>query len=81
MIVINNAKAVNIAKAKIRIWREAEFKTNDVALQNALVDGTDTSLLVTRREYLRNLPLQCENKSVDELLDILNKLNITKEEQ
>ena len=67
MIVINNAKAIEIAKNNIREWREAEFKKNDVDLQNALADGTDTTLYIVRRDYLRAVTEQFDDKTVDEL--------------
>ena len=76
MIVINTAKAVEIAKNALRVWRDGEFKNNDVALQNALVDGRDTSDLILRREYLRDLPNECEGKSIEELSKILEKVEI-----
>ena len=75
MIVINNEKAIEIAKDKIRAWREAEFKKNDVAIQNALVDGSDTSALIARRDELRDMPNQCEGKSLEELKDMLESVN------
>ena len=43
MIVINQAKAIEVTKGKIRAWRDGEFKKNDIAIQNALVDGSDTA--------------------------------------
>jgi len=77
MIVINNEKAIEIVKDKIRAWREAEFKKNDVAIQNALVDGDETARqeAVEYRDYLRDLPAQCEGKSLDELKMILSSLD------
>lgn len=78
MIAINNEKAIEITKEKIRAWREGEFAKNDIAIQNALVDGGDTAELVARREYLRNLPQACEGKTVEELLAILEELGVTK---
>ncbi len=75
MIVINNDKAIELVKSKIRAWREAEFIKNDIAIQNALVDGTDTTEFITRREYLRDLPSRCDKKTLDELKIILNKLS------
>ena len=77
MIVINNEKAIEIAKEKIRQWRELKFKENDVKLQNALVDGNETARLeaVEYRDYLRDLPAQCEGKSLDELKMILSSLD------
>ena len=74
MIVINNDKAIELVKGKIRAWREAEFAKNDVAIQNALVDGKDTTELVARRNYLRDLPTVCDGKSLDELKVILESL-------
>ena len=74
MIVINNEKAIEIAKDKIRVWRDDEFKKNDIAIQNALVDGTDTTELIARRDYLRDLPSSCDGKSIEELTVILNDI-------
>ena len=74
MIVINNEKAIEIAKNKIRVWRESEFKKNDLAIQNALVDASDTTALIERRDYLRDLTNQCNSKTVDELLQLIKTL-------
>lgn len=76
MINIDNNKAIEIAKEKIRVWREVQFTENDVKIQNALVDGSVASELINRREYLRNLPQECENKTVVELEEILLKEGI-----
>lgn len=76
MIVINTDKAKEITKNALRVWRESEFKNNDSALQNALVDGRDTSDLILRREYLRDLPNECDGKSIEELSEILEKVGI-----
>lgn len=74
MIVINNDKAIELVKNKIRAWRENEFAKNDIAIQNSLVDGKDTTELVARRDYLRDLPSQCDGKSLGELKVILQGL-------
>jgi hypothetical protein len=73
MIVINTAKAVEVAKDQIRAWRESEFTKNDVALQNAMVDEDSVALQEAkdRRDYLRDLPQQCEGKNLEELKQIL----------
>ena len=76
MIKINQEKAIEIVKDKIRVWRDSEFKKNDIAIQNALVDGIDTTELIARRDYLRDLPTSCDGKSIDELKEILQDLNI-----
>ena len=74
MIKIDEAKAIEITKNKIRVWRELEFKANDIAIQNALIDGADTATLVERRDYLRDLPNQCEDKTLDELKVLMSQL-------
>ena len=76
MILINNEKAIEIAKDKIRAWRENEFKKNDLDIQNALVDNKDATELIKRRDYLRDLTSQCENKTVDELLELIKTLGL-----
>lgn len=76
MIVINNEKAIEIAKEKIRVWRENEFKKNDLDIQNALVDRIKTTEFIKRRDYLRDLTSQCKNKTVDELLELIKTLGI-----
>jgi len=75
MIVINTAKAIEVTKELIRTWRESEFKKNDEAIQNALVDGLDTTDLLTRRNFLRDLPNSCEGKTLEELKEILKNLS------
>lgn len=74
MILINNDKAIEVAKNKIRAWREAEFKKNDLAIQNALVDGSDITALVARRDYLRDITTICNDKSIEELKNMLEAL-------
>ena len=74
MIKINQEKAIEIAKDKIRVWRDSEFKKNDIAIQNALLDGSDTTELIARRDYLRDLPSSCDGKSIEELTVILNDI-------
>lgn len=76
MIQINNTKAIEIAKDKIRVWRDSEFKKNDLAIQNALLEGTDTTELVKRRDYLRDLTKACEGKSVEELKVLITELGV-----
>lgn len=76
MIKINTEKAIQITKDKIRVWRDTEFKENDLAIQNALLDGSDTTQLIARRDYLRDLPNQCENKSINELKLLMTELGV-----
>ena len=76
MIAINKNKAIEIVKNKIRVWREEEFKKNDIAIQNAILDKTDTTSLVERRDYLRDLTNQCNSKTVEQLLSIIKTLGV-----
>lgn len=71
MIAINNDKAITLVKEKLRIWREKEFKENDLALQNALVDGADTKTFIERRDYLRNITNEADGKTIQELIEML----------
>lgn len=76
MIVINNTKAIEIVKDKIRAWREDEFKKNDLDIQDAIIFGGDLEILKARKQYLCDLPTKCENKTVDELLELIKTLGI-----
>ena len=78
LIKINEIKAIEITKEKIRAWRELKFKANDIKLQNALADSDETARLeaVEYRDYLRDLPAQCEGKSLDELKALMSELGI-----
>ena len=75
---INNVKATDIAKDKIRAWRKKQFEENDIILQNSIVDGDDVkkSEAVARRDYLRDLPEQCDGKTVEELKVIIKNLQL-----
>ena len=71
MIVINNEKAIEIAKEKIRIIREPKFKQLDLDFQRALETGSDTTLIVQEKQKLRDLTDLANDKTVEELLVIL----------
>ena len=74
MIVINNEKAIEIAKEKIRVIREPKFKQLDLDFQRALETGSDTTLIVQEKQRLRDLTDLANNKTVEELLVILKEL-------
>ena len=74
MIVINNEKAIEIAKEKIRTIREPKFKQLDLDFQRALETGSDTTLIVQEKQRLRDLTDLANNKTVEELLVILKEL-------
>ena len=77
MIVINNEKAIEIAKDKIRVIREPKFKQLDLDFQRALETGSDTTLIVQEKQRLRDLTDLANGKTVEELLVILEELEAT----
>lgn len=81
MIRINQDKATLLAKQKIREWRAKEFSINDVSIQNALADGDEQARIdaVNRRDWLRDLPQQCNDKNVAELKALLIELGVIHE--
>ena len=74
MIVINNEKAIEIAKEKIRAIREPKFKQLDLDFQRALETGSDATLTVQEKQRLRDLTDLANDKTVEELLVILKEL-------
>lgn len=74
MIIINNEKAIEVAKEKIRAIREPMFKKLDLDFQRALEQGSDTTLIVQEKQKLRDLTDSVNGKTVEELLVILNEL-------
>ena len=74
MIKINQEKAIEIAKEKIRAIREPKFKKLDLDFQRALETGSDTTLIVQEKQRLRDLTDLANDKTPDELLLILKQL-------
>ena len=74
MIAINNEKAIEIAKDKIRAFREPKFKQLDLDFQRALETGSDTTLIAQEKQRLRDLTDLANDKTVEELLVILKEL-------
>ena len=73
-IVIDNSKAIEIAKEKIRAIREPMFKKLDLDFQRALEQGLDTAEIVQEKQRLRDLTDTVNGKTVEELTQILNEL-------
>ena len=77
LIKINNEKAIEITKEKIRAIREPMFTKLDIEFQMALEKGTDTSGIVAEKQRLRDLTDLANDKTVDELLVILQELKVS----
>lgn len=74
MIKINQDKAIEVAKDKIRAIREPMFKKLDLDFQRALENGSDTSTIIAEKQKLRDLTDTVNGKTVEELTQILNEL-------
>ena len=53
---IDMAKAKEIHKAKIRIARESKLAELDIEFQKALETSSDTSVIVNKKQALRDAP-------------------------
>lgn len=76
MININQVKAQEITKGRIRDYRDLLLKDQDVAFQKALETSEDTATVVTEKQRLRGLPTLADNKTVDELKQIHAELGL-----
>lgn len=74
MIKINQDKAIEVAKEKIRVIREPMFKKLDLDFQRALETGSDTTSIIKEKQKLRDLTDTVNGKTVEELYKILNEL-------
>ena len=74
LIKINQDKAIEITKEKIRAIREPMFTKLDVEFQIALEKGLDTTEIVAEKQRLRDLTDLANDKTVEELLVILQEL-------
>lgn len=74
MITINNTKAIEVAKDKIRVVRNEQLAKQDVEFQKALETGSDTAPIVAEKQRLRDLPAQADGKTVEELKTLLNEI-------
>jgi len=75
MIKINNTKAIEIAKEKIRAYRKPKLEALDVEFNRALETNTDTTSIVTKKQELRDMTALADGKSVDELKVIVGGLD------
>lgn len=74
MLTINTDKATKLAQRQIRIWRDTEFKKNDIRIQNALIDGDEQARIeaAAYRDYLRDLPQACIGKDLEGLKAVMD---------
>lgn len=74
MIVINNDKAIEITKNKIRADRDPKLQALDVEFQKALETGADTTTIVAQKQVLRDATDEADGKTPEELKVIIDSL-------
>ena len=75
MITIDINKAKEVWKDKIRNARKSALEKLDVDFIKAQEQGLDTSLIVTTKQTLRDLPSQVDTaNSVEEIKAVWNNL-------
>ena len=68
MITINFAKAQGITKDRLRAERTPLMLAQDVAFQRALESGTDTTIIISEKQRLRDVTkLADKAATLDEL--------------
>jgi hypothetical protein len=70
-ITVDLDKAKDIAKQKIRKYREVDFPKQDALYMKALEKGEDTTAIVTEKNRLRDLTKAVDGcESTDELKEL-----------
>jgi len=72
MIQINELKAQEITKERIRRYRDPLLAEQDVLFQREMEKGpaADTAAIVAKKQELRDLPAMADGKTVEELKQI-----------
>jgi len=74
MITINQTKATEITKEKIRAYRKPLLEALDVDYTRATEVGADTTQIVADKQTLRDMTATADGKNVDELKTIVDGL-------
>ena len=71
MITINLNKAKDITKDRLRAKRTNLLQAQDIAFQRAIEEGSDTSVIVSEKQRLRDITkLADQATTLDELKNI-----------
>jgi hypothetical protein len=70
-VVVNFAKAQDIAKDRLRAKRIPLLEAQDVAFQRALESGADTSAIVAEKQRLRDITSQVDAANTLEELKLM----------
>ena len=74
MIVINNEKAIEIAKDKIREYREPKFKQLDIEIMKNITDAKKLAEIEAEKQKLRDMTKETDGKTVEELQILLDEI-------
>ena len=71
MIKINNDKAIDITKDKIRTYRKPKLEALDVEAMRNISNADKLAEIEAQKQELRDMPTIADGKSVEELQEIL----------
>lgn len=74
MIQINNDKAIDITKDKIRAYRKPLLEALDVEVMRNITNSDKLSEIEIKKQELRDMTILADGKSVDELKSIIEEL-------
>ena len=74
MIQINNDKAIDITKDKIREYRKPLLEALDVEVMRNITNSDKLSEIEVKKQELRDMTTLADGKSVDELKSIIDGL-------
>ena len=75
MIKIDNIKAIEVAKDKIREYRNPLLSQLDIEIMKNITDATKLAEIEAEKQKLRDMTKEAENKTVEELAELINGLS------
>ena len=75
MIKIDNIKAIEIAKNKIREYRNPLLSQLDTEIMKNITDAKKLAEIEAEKQKLRDMTKEAENKTVEELAELINGLS------
>lgn len=76
MITINNDKAIEITKDKIREYRKPKLEALDVEVMRNISNQDKLQEIEAQKQELRDMTTMANCKSVDELKSIIDGLGV-----
>lgn len=77
MIIINQDKAIEVAKDKIRQYRSPLLSALDIEVLKNIHNTEVLATIEMQKQELRDLTNTTDGKTVDELIIIINKLSVS----